>query len=92
MAMWVAEQHAKQPQGLSFTLSVFAIACLALVLIPAAALGLSYVAGGEVTSLILFAYLAALLTNGGVLAAVGVVIVAAVAVPRLFVGQRQHAI
>ncbi len=93
MSMIIAGTQNKRPRqagSLSFALIAFAVACLTLVLVPAAALGISYVAGGEVTSIILFAYLSAFLTNAGFLAALAMIIVPAFAVPRALSGLRQH--
>ncbi len=93
MSMTIAEHQNKGPRqggSLFFAFTVFAVACLTLVLVPATALGISYIAGGEVTSIILFAYLSAFLTNAGFLAAIAMIIVASFAVPRAVSGLRQH--
>lgn len=86
MTMISADTHFEpehQAGALRFTFTVLATAILTLILAPAAALGISFIAGGSAASTILFVYIFALMANGPFLAA-GVAILAGVfAMPRL---------
>jgi hypothetical protein len=93
MSMILAETHFQTPRQtnrLRFAFTVVATALLTMILVPAAALAISYMAGGAATSTILFVYLFALLTNGP-FAVMGIaLIVGAIAMPRLVSGLAQH--
>jgi hypothetical protein len=69
--------------ALHFAFAVAATALLMLILVPAAALGLSYLAGGAATSSILFVYIFALFTNGPFLVASFLIAAGTFAMPRL---------
>ncbi len=79
-----------QTGGLHFALTVVATALLTLILIPAAALGLSYLAGGAATSSILFVYIFALFTNGPFLVASFLIAAGTFAMPRLVLNLAHH--
>jgi hypothetical protein len=79
-----SEIQTPPPTGtLRFAFSVLATAALTLLLVPAAALGISYLAGGAATSTILLVYVFALFTNGPFLLAGLAITAGAVAMPRL---------
>jgi hypothetical protein len=93
MSMIVAENHfetAPRSNGYRFAFTFVMSALLTLVGVPAVALAISYVAGGAATSMILFVYLFAILTNGPFLLAALAVMAGAVALPRLMSGVAQH--
>jgi hypothetical protein len=81
-----AETHAETQRysgGFHFALTVLATAIATLILVPAAALTMSYLAGGAATSTILFVYLFAFLTNGPFLLALLAITAGAFAMPRV---------
>jgi hypothetical protein len=79
-----------QTGGLYFAFAVVATAVLTLILVPAAALGLSYLAGGAATSSILFVYFFALFTNGPFLVASFLIAAGTFAMPRLVSNLAHH--
>lgn len=76
--------------GLHFVFAVVATAVLTMILVPAAALGLSYLAGGAATSSILLVYIFALFTNGPFLVASFLIAVGTFAMPRLVLNLTHH--
>lgn len=87
MSMMITRSHAEaaqsHPGALRFALTILATALLTLFLIPAAALCLSYLAGGAATSTILFVYLSSFLPNGAFLLAALAFTIGALALPRM---------
>lgn len=86
MTMMSANTHFEtghQAGALRFAFTVLATAILTLILVPAAVLGISYVAGGAAASSILFVYIFALMTNGPFLAAGVAILTGVFATPRL---------
>jgi hypothetical protein len=79
-----------QMGGLKFTLTVMATAVFTMILVPAAVLGFSYLAGGLAASSILFVYIFALFTNGPFLAASFLIATAVLAMPRLVSNFTHH--
>ncbi len=69
MSMILTKNHLEAPRrtGLQFAFTIVATALLTMVLVPGAAIAISYAAGGAATSSILCVYLFALLTNGPIL-------------------------
>jgi hypothetical protein len=93
MTMTTTQTHTEAQHnagGLYFAFTVLATAVLTLILLPAAVLGVSYVAGGAATSTILFVYLFALFTNGPFLLAGLAITAGAVAMPRLVSSLYHH--
>jgi hypothetical protein len=76
--------------GLRAVIKGLSVALLTLILVPAAALSLSYLAGGAATSTILFVYLFALLTNGAFLMAALALLAGALFLPRVFAHRTHH--
>ncbi|WP_152428300.1 hypothetical protein [Methyloferula stellata] len=76
--------------GLHFAFTVAATAVLTLILVPTAALGLSYLAGGAATSSILFVYIFALFTNAPFLVASFLIAAGTFAMPRLVANLAHH--
>ncbi len=76
--------------GLRSAFTGLSVALLTLILVPVAALSLSYLAGGAVTSTILFVYLFALLTNGAFLLAALVLLAMALILPRALSNLTHH--
>ncbi len=76
--------------GFKFALTVMATAVLTMILVPAAVLGFSYLAGGMAASSILFVYIFALFTNGPFLAASFLIATGALAMPRLVSNLAHH--
>jgi hypothetical protein len=93
MTMMNTQTHTQaqhQTGGLHFAFTVLATAVLTLILVPAAVLGVSYIAGGAATSTILFVYFFALFTNGPFLLAGLAITAGAVAMPRLVSNLYHH--
>jgi hypothetical protein len=93
MTMLTTQTHSEaqhQTGAFQFLLTVLATAVLTVILVPAAVLGVSYIAGGAATSAILFVYLFALFTNGPFLVASLLIAAGAVAMPRLVSNLAHH--
>jgi hypothetical protein len=89
MSMILADTHFEAPRqtsGFHFAFTVAATALLTMVLVPAAALAISYMAGGAATSAILFVYLFAFLTNGPFVVTGIALLAGTIAMPRLVSG------
>jgi|GEM_PF-4172486 len=87
-----AEAHAETQRhsgGFRLAFTVVATALFTLILLPSAALTMSYLAGGAATSTILFVYLLAFLTSGPFLLALAVT-AAVFAMPLLIATVDRH--
>ncbi len=80
----------QQTGSLRFAFTVLATAILTLILLPAAVLGFSYLAGGAAASSILFVYIFALFTHGPLLVARFLLAAGLFATPRLVSNLAHH--